>query len=88
VAPPGVLGPRLPCVFYRSTHTCTPGSVSVVRFFAVNFYARVFFDGVDAGNHTAGGYTPFQFLTGNCSAAGTREIAVVVANTQVRARWA
>ena len=45
VAPPGVLGPRLPCIFFRSTHACTPGSTSLVKFYAVNHYARVFMDG-------------------------------------------
>ena len=45
VAPPGVLGPRLPCVFFRSTHSCTPGTNSLVKFYAVNHYARVFMDG-------------------------------------------
>lgn len=48
VAPPGVLGPRLSCIFYRSSHACTPGTASLVKFYAVNHYARVFMDGENA----------------------------------------
>jgi hypothetical protein len=82
IAPPGVLGPRLPCIFYRSTHSCTPGSTSLIKFYAVNHYARVFLDGKVAAVNTAGGYTPFQVQSSACAASGSREIAVVVANTQ------
>lgn len=82
VAPAGVLGPRVQCAFYRSTHTCTPGALAIVRFSAVNFYARVFVDGSEVGNHTAGGYTPFQFAMPACGTSGAREIAVVVNNQQ------
>lgn len=38
--------------------------------------------GVPLLEHTAGGYTPFQVVSGVCGASGTRELAVVVANTQ------
>jgi hypothetical protein len=81
VAPPGILGPRFPCLFYRSSHVCSPGSTSLIKFYAVNHYARVFLDGAVATVNTAGGYTPFQVQSGVCSASGSREIAVVVANT-------
>lgn len=47
---------------------------------AVNFYARVFVDGVLLGNHTAGPYTPFNMIAPSCAAGGEREVAVVVNN--------
>jgi beta-glucuronidase len=81
VAPPGELGPR-GNAFFRSTHACTPGTVSLLKFAAVNFYARVFSDGVDVGNHTAGGYTPFELTSTPCGAGGARELLVVVNNNQ------
>ncbi len=81
VAPPGILG-RRGNSFYRSTHACTPGTVSALKFSAANFYARVFADGVDIGNHTAGGYTPFEFVSPPCSASGQRELLVVVNGNQ------
>lgn len=82
IAPPGILGPRIPCAFYRSTHTCTPGAPAVLKFYAVNFFARVFVDGVEMGKNFQGGYSPFELLAPACASAGTRELAVVVANTQ------
>ncbi len=79
VAPPGVLGPR-GTVFFRSSHTCTPGRISLLKFYAVNFYARVFVDGVDIGNSTIGGYTPFEMVSPPCASTGQRELLVVVNN--------
>ena len=79
IAPPGIKGPRT-TTFYRSTHACTPGVPALVTFYAVNFFARVFFDGVEAGNHSAGPYTPFAFQAPPCSASRTREVALMVNN--------
>lgn len=79
IAPMGVL-PKRGQFFFRASHACTPGSVSVVFFEAVNFFARVLFDGAEGGTHS-GPYTPFSLVTPACSAAGTREVAVVVDNT-------
>lgn len=81
VAPPGILGPRGVAVF-RSSHACTPKVASLIKFYAVNFYARVFVDGIEAGNHTAGGYTPFAIQAPPCNSSGLREVVVVCANTQ------
>lgn len=79
IAPPGLKGPR-GTVAYRSTHACTSGTTALARFYAVNFYTRVFADGVELGNHTAGPYTPFSFVLPACNASGTRELALVVNN--------
>ncbi len=79
IAPPGIKGPR-GTVFFRSTHNCTKGARALARFYAVNFYARVFADGVEIGNHTAGPYTPFAFVLPACAASGVRELALVVNN--------
>lgn len=79
VAPAAISGPR-GTVFYRSVHACTPGKSALIRFYAVNFFARVFFDGVEQANHTAGPYTPFSRVSGSCGASGTREIALMVNN--------
>lgn len=81
VAPPGVVGPR-GNAFFRSSHACTPGVPALLKFSAVNFYARVFVDGADIGNHTAGGYTPFQMVAPACASSGQRELLVVVNNQQ------
>jgi hypothetical protein len=81
IAPPGVV-PQRGVAYFRSCHACTPGSPALAAFGAVNMYARVFVDGVEVGNHTAGGYTPFQLLLPPCAAAGTREVAVVNSNEQ------
>ena len=78
VAPPGIKGPRT-TVFYRSTHPCTPGSSALLSFAAVNFFARVFADGAELGNHTSP-YTPFSFVAPACGARGTRELALIVNN--------
>ena len=79
VAPAAIPGPRT-TVFYRSTHACTPGVSSLARFYAVNFYARVFSDGLELGNHTAGPFTPFSFTLPPCGAGATRELALIVNN--------
>jgi beta-glucuronidase len=79
VAPPGIKGPRT-TVFYRSTHPCTAGVPALLKFYAVNFFARVFVDGVELGNHSAGPYTPFTFVAPPCRAAGARELALMVNN--------
>jgi beta-glucuronidase len=80
VAPAAIKGPRT-TVFYKSTHTCTPGFTAKAKFYAVNFYTRIFVDGTELGNHTAGPYTPFSFTLPPCNAAtGTRELALVVSN--------
>ena len=79
VAPAGIKGLR-GTVFYRSTHACTAGTSALARFYAVNFYARLFVDGVEVGNHTAGPYTPFAFVLPACKSGGTRELALVVNN--------
>lgn len=79
IAPMGVLGPR-GNAYFRSTHGCTPGVPALLKFGAVNFYARVFVDGAELGNHTAGGYTPFQMQAPACSASGQREVLVVTNN--------
>lgn len=81
VAPPGVLGPR-GNAFFRSSHACTPNTPALIKFYAVNFYARVFIDGAEVGNHTAGGYTPFQLIAPPCGSSGVREVLVVVNNQQ------
>jgi beta-galactosidase/beta-glucuronidase len=78
VAPPAIKGPRQ-TVFYRSTHACTPGAGAHLRFFAVNFFSRVFADGKELGNHTSP-YTPFHFVAPPCGADGTRELALMVNN--------
>ena len=44
IAPPGVV-PARGTAFFRSTHACTPGAPAVIKFGAVNFFARVFADG-------------------------------------------
>ena len=77
IAPPGIKGPRT-TVFYRSTHACTPGAPALLRFYAVNFFTRVFADGVELGSHNSP-YTPFSFVA-PCAASGTREIALMVNN--------
>jgi beta-glucuronidase len=79
VAPLAIKGPRT-TVYYKSTHSCTPGTTALARFYAINFYARVFIDGNFIGNHTAGPYTPFSMILPTCSASGVREIAIVVNN--------
>lgn len=79
VAPMGIAGPR-GNAFFRSTHACTPKVPALLKFAAVNHYARVFVDGVDVGNHTAGPYTPFELLAPPCAASGLRELLVVVNN--------
>lgn len=73
------MGPR-GTAFFRSSHTCTPGAVALLKFYAVNFYARVFVDGNEIGNHTAGGYTPFEMVAPACTSSGTREVALVTSN--------
>ena len=78
VAPPAIKGPRT-TVFYRSTHACTPGAPAHLRFWAVNFFTRVFADGTELGNHTSP-YTPFHFVAPPCGAGGTRELALMVNN--------
>ena len=77
--PPGENGP-VGSAFFRSTHACTSGRPSLVFFHAVNFYARVWADGVELGNHTAGGYVPFSFVAPACGASGTRELLVLANN--------
>jgi beta-glucuronidase len=84
VAPPGVV-PARGVAFFRSTHECSPGVPALIKFGAVNMYARVFADGLEVGNHTAGGYTPFELLLPPCGAGGAREIAVVNSNEQLAA---
>jgi beta-glucuronidase len=79
IAPPGIKGPRT-TAFYRSTHACTPAVPALIKFYAVNFFARVFVDGAELGNHSAGPYTPFTFQAPPCSASGQREIALMVNN--------
>ena len=79
VAPPGIKGPRT-TAFYRSTHACTPAVSALIKFYAVNFFARVFVDGVELGNHSAGPYTPFTMVTPPCAASGSRELALMVNN--------
>jgi beta-glucuronidase len=79
VAPPGVL-PVRGTFYYRSDHTCTPGARALIKFGAVNFYARVFVDGAVLGVHTAGPYTPFMMVAPACGAAGSRELTVVINN--------
>lgn len=79
VAPMGVQGPRGAAI-YVSQHSCTPGSTSLLKFGAVNFYARVFVDGSAIGNHSAGGYTPFQMVTPPCGSSGMRELLVATSN--------
>jgi len=81
VAPMGVLGPRHPCIFYRSLHRCTTSHQAIIKFYAVNFYTRIFIDGVELGQSTVGGYTPFEFLLPSCGTTGQREVLVVVSNT-------
>ena len=84
IGPPGVSNvPARGVAFFRSTHACTPGVPALAKFGAVNMYARIFVDGIDVGNHTAGGYTPFEVLLPPCAAAGRREIAVVNSNEQL-----
>jgi hypothetical protein len=83
IGPPGY--PNVPprgVAYFRSWHECTPGSPSIVFFGAVNMYARVFSDGVEVGNHTAGGYTPFELILPPCGASGVRELALVNSNEQ------
>jgi len=79
IAPPAIKGPRT-TVFYRSTHACTPGTSALLRFMAVNFFVRIFVDGVELQNHTAGPYTPFNRLAPACKASGQRELALMVNN--------
>jgi beta-glucuronidase len=79
VAPMGISGP-IGTAFFRAVHACTPGAVALLKFGAVNHYARVFVDGAVVGNHTAGPYTPFELLAGACGAHGTRELLVVANN--------
>ena len=80
LAPPGVLGWRGVSVF-EAAAACTPGRTSLVRFHAVNFYSRVFIDGVPAANHS-GGYSPFEVAAPKpCGAGGALDILVVVENT-------
>ena len=79
VAPMGISGP-IGTAMFRSVHACTPGASALLKFGAVNHYARVFVDGVVVGNHTAGPYTPFELLAGACGAHGTRELLVVCNN--------
>ena len=81
IGPPGLPNvPPLGVAFFRSTHSCTPGRPALAAFGAVNQYARLFVDGQDVGNHTAGGYTPFQMLLPPCSSAGSRELLLVNSN--------
>lgn len=42
----------------------------------------MFIDGTDVGQHTAGGYTPFDLLAPACGSSGVREVAVIVNNQQ------
>ena len=80
IAPPGVLGWRGVSVF-EATAACTPGRTSLVRFGAVNFYARIFLDGAFAGNHS-GGYSPFELSAPQpCSPSGSLDVLVIVENT-------
>lgn len=79
IAPAAIKGPR-GTVFYRAAHACTPGARALVRFYAVNFFARVFFDGVEQANHTAGPYTPFARVAPPCGAGGSREVSLMVNN--------
>ena len=81
VAPPGVMGP-VGTAFFRSTHSCTAGAPALLKFYAVNQYARVFVDSVELGNHTAGGYTPFEMVAPPCGAGGSRELALVTNNAR------
>ena len=83
IGPPGIPNvPQRGVAFFKSTHTCTPGRPALARFGAVNMYARLFVDGVDVGNHTAGGYTPFEMLLPPCGPQGVRELALVNSNEQ------
>jgi beta-glucuronidase len=79
VTPPGTLGPR-GNAFFRSVHACTPGNPALLKFYAVNFFARVFVDGNDIGSHFSGGYTPFEMAAPACGSSGLREVAVIVNN--------
>lgn len=79
IAPLAIKGPRT-TVYYKSSHACTPGTSALARFYAINFYARVFVDGNLLGNHTAGPYTPFSMVLPECGSSGSREIAIVVNN--------
>lgn len=78
ITEPGIKGVRT-TVFYRSHHTCTTGTQAHIKFMAVNFFTRVFVDGVELGNHSAGPYTPFSFVAPACT-GGVREIALMVNN--------
>ena len=84
VAPAGVV-PARGVAFYRSSHACTPGRPALARFDAVNMFARVFADGVEVANNTAGGYTPFEVVLPACGASGARELALVNSNEQLAA---
>ena len=70
--------------FFRSTHACTPGAPALLSFDAVNFFARVWADGAELGNHTAGGYVPFSFIAPACGAGGSRELLVLANNEKNR----
>jgi len=78
VAIPGVVGLK-GTGFYRTTVQVTAGRKSRVLFAACSFYCRVFFDGVDAGDHRAGGYAPF-WLDMPASSSSKREIVVLANN--------
>ncbi len=67
------------CVYRKKVTLALPEGRLLLRFGAVDRTARVYVNGIYAGEHK-GGYTPFQFDIASLVVAGKNEIAVEVEN--------
>jgi len=78
VAPPGVPGPR-GVAMYRRSFTQRRGPARV-QFNACSFYCRVWVDGLEIGDHRAGGYVGFFLDIPSVEKETSREMFVLADN--------